>query len=164
MGMVIYDSELRRGGEGKVHRQIALYFNRCRAATFSHLFQVDEVLRELAVGGGDNHATGDAQVAIEPRMPEPSAVALHVQLRDLARGSAVLGAGLDAEVGGIGVAADDLEAARVGGGVGAADTERYYGGGVASVVVLSVGLWIWVCVGGDDDDDGLGFCGGAVKR
>ena len=90
------------------------------------------------------------QVAVEPRVPEAAAVRLHVELSDPARAGGAGGARLDAKVGGVGVAADDLQGAGGGGGgaVGTTDGEGDECGCVPRVEVLAAGLGVAGGLGG----------------
>jgi len=86
------------------------------------LLEVHELLLEGSVRLLDDNPTGDRQVAIEPRVPQASPVALDIQLGDVT-GAGLLRAGLNAEVGGIGMSSNDLEASRSGSIVGATNHE-----------------------------------------
>ena len=91
------------------------------------------------IGGGRRGrrtGRGDAEVAVEPRVPEASTIVLHAHLQEVGGGR--LGVGLQAGAGGIGVRADDHEP--VAGAVFGADGVRAHRAHVASEEVLPPAL------------------------
>ena len=72
---------------------------------------LDEFVRELRFDAiastAHENASGDAEVAVEPRVPQASAVVLHAHLQEVGGGR--LGVGLQAGAGEVGVRADDHE-------------------------------------------------------
>ena len=101
---------------------------------------LDELMREFGFNAiastAHENASGDAEVAVEPRVPEASTIVLHAHLQEVGGGR--LGVGLQAGAGGIGVRADDHEP--VAGAVFGADGERAHRAHVASEEVLPPGL------------------------
>ena len=69
---------------------------------------VHELLRERAVGLLDDDGARERELPVEPRVPQPAAVGLDVDLNAAVR--ALLGAGLELEHGRIRVRAHDVEA------------------------------------------------------
>ena len=65
--------------------------------------------RSGPVGGGHRHAAGQAEVAVQPRVQQGAAVDLDAELAHA--GGDVVRAGLDAQVGAVGVGAHDAERA-----------------------------------------------------
>ena len=80
------------------------------------------------------------QVSVEPSVPDPSTVSLHIQLSSASCSLGPLGVRLDPDVGRVGVPSDYLEPAGRRRRVGAADGEGDEGGGVARVEVLAGGF------------------------
>ena len=99
------------------------------------LVDLDEAL-DKGVAVADEDAAGDAQVAVEPRVPDAAAVRLDADLEVADVG--LFGDWLDAKAGRIGVGADNGDG--VTGAPLAADGEGDNGGSVACEVVLAARL------------------------
>mmetsp|Transcript_5132 Transcript_5132/g.14542 ORF Transcript_5132/g.14542 Transcript_5132/m.14542 type:complete len:225 (-) Transcript_5132:116-790(-) len=89
-----------------------------------------------ALGMPDHHTSRDAQIAIEPRMPQTTAVALHGEL-DGTAASMPLAAGLHLEVWRVRVSSNNFEA--IAGLVLFSHRERHDGTPVLGKVVLATG-------------------------
>ena len=100
------------------------------------LVDLDQLLDKVAVGVLDEHAAGDAEVAVEPGVPKTAAVELDADLLEPV--GALLAGGLDAQAGGVGMGADHAD------GVArlplATDGEGDDGGAIACQVVLATRL------------------------
>lgn len=98
------------------------------------LVDLDQLLHDV-VAVTDQHAAGQAQVAVEPRVPDAAAVRLDTDLQ--VADVALARDGLDAQAGRIGVGADDGDG--VAGAPLAADGKGEDGRAVAGEVVLAAG-------------------------